>query len=397
MLTPLAAIAALRTVPLPLSSFFSSPFASCGRQPGSLKGTSAASVRELSLLGVAMLAGLISSPAARADAIATQQLSLLQQFNLIDLGSLATSSEIEGRAFVAGDESGQLSNIGFNNGLTASSDGYATLTVNGSVNGNINVQTGNVAIGGNLNGANLNGSSGTTSQVGGNLGNLNINGGTLQYSGAETGNVNANGGATVQQVANLSPGIASSTFDKLNTLSSTLDGLQANSTVTLANNTATFNAVANANGQAIFEVSSSVFAANQFQFNLNGASSAIINVDGGGSINADANFLGGAAQALAHELLWNFNSVSSLNVGAEFGGTILAIDAQVSNSASIDGTLVADGLTQSGELHSYDFLGTLPGGSGNPTNVPEPPTLAVLTVGLLGLIAVRRKSACLAS
>ena len=107
--------------------------------------------------------------------------------------------------------------------------------------------------------------------------------------------------------------------------------------------------------------------------------------------------MGGAAQALAHELLWNFNGVSSLNVGAEFGGTILAIDAQVSNSASIDGTLVADGLTQSGELHSYDFLGTLPDGSGNPTNVPEPPTLAVLTVGLLGFIAVRRKSACLAS
>jgi choice-of-anchor A domain-containing protein len=340
-------------------------------------------------LAALLLASAAFARPAQADAVAAQQLSLLQQFNLIDLGDLNTSSEVEGRMFVGGNESGQLSNVGFNNGLINSPAGYATLTVDGSLNGSANVQTGNVAIGGNLNSANLNNSGGTVSQVGGNVGNVNVNGGTLQYSGAKTGNVNANGGATVQQTGGLTPGIAASTFSTLKSLTSTLDALTANSSVTIANNTATFNAVANASGQAIFDITAAVFGAGQFQFNMNGATSAIINVDGASSITAAANFLGGQAQSLGHELLWNFNAAGSLNINAEFGGTILAPSALVANMSNIDGTLVAGQFNQSGEVHSYDYLGSLP--DGTPTAVPEPSALGLLGLGLLSMIALRRR------
>ena len=346
---------------------------------------------KLFAFGAALLAETALAHTAQADAVSMQQLSLLQQFNLVDLGDLNTNSEIEGRAFVGGNESGQLANIGFNNGLIASPNGYATLTVDGSLNGAANVQTGNVAIGGSLNSANLNNSSGTISQVGGNVGNVNFNGGTLQYSGTKTGNVNANGGAMLQQVSGLTPGIASNTFTTLKNLTGTLDSLAATSSVVLSAGTEIFNAVANASGQAIFSVTSAIFSAGQFQFNLNGASSVIINVDGNpGAINANANFLGGQAQSLGHMLLWNFNNLTSLNIGAEFGGTILAPSAQVTNSASVDGTLVAANFTQHGELHSYDYLGTLPDGGTGPLAVPEPSTLALLMLGLLSVFAMRK-------
>jgi choice-of-anchor A domain-containing protein len=343
------------------------------------------------MLAAAAISSVAASGRARADAISTQQLSLLDQFNLIDLGNLNTSSESEGRVFVGGNESGQLSNVGFNGGLTPSSAGYATLTVDGSINGSANVQSGGISVGGNVNGANLNGSSGTTSQVGGNANNINVNGGALQYGGSRSGG-NLNGGATAQHVTGLTPGIAAGTFQTLSNLTGTLDGLTGNSSVTVANNTATFNAVANAQGQAIFHIGSSVFSNGQFQFNLNGATSVIIDVDGATSLTSDANFLGGAAQNLAHDLIWNFNDISSLNIGAEFGGTILAPDAAVSNTASIDGSLLAGSFSQSGELHSYDYQGTLPDG-GTPSPVPEPSTIALFGTGLLGLVAIAKRRA----
>jgi choice-of-anchor A domain-containing protein len=340
---------------------------------------------------LAALATLAIARPALADAVSLQDVSLLDQFNLIDLGNLTTSSESEGRVFVAGNEYGQMSNVGFNGGLTPSAGGYATLTVDGTVYGSVNVQTGAITIGGSFGGGNLNNSAGTTSQVGGNVGNLTLNGGALQYGGSVLGNVNTNGGATTQKVPNLAPGVAASTFAALGNLQGTLEALSGNSTVTIANNTTTFNAVPNASGQAIFHITAAAFASGQFQFNANGATSVIIDVDGATSINANANFLGGAAQSLGHNLIWNFNSATSITVGAEFGGTILAPGANVTNYASIDGTLVAANFNQYGELHSYDFTGSLPDAGSPASAVPEPSAVALLAAGLIGMTFLRRR------
>jgi choice-of-anchor A domain-containing protein len=338
--------------------------------------------------GALLLVGTARAPAARAGAITGQQ--LLQQFNLVDLGNFYTSTEVEGRSFVGGSESGRLANVGFNNGLTSSSAGFATLTVNGSINGTVTVQNGGIAVIGNVNGANLNDSTGTTSQVGGNINNMTLNGGTLQYGGTMSGNINLNG-ATALHVPNLSSGIPLSTFAPLTALTGTLDQLTANSTVAIANNTATFNAVAGTNGQAVFRVDSSVFSAGQFQFNLNGATSVIINVDGATAITSNANFLGGAATSIADKMIWNFYGLATLNIDAEFGGTVLAPDAAVTNTTSIDGTLLAGSFNQSGELHSYSYAGDLPDGGTTPLVVPEPPLLPVLALGLVSLVALHRR------
>jgi choice-of-anchor A domain-containing protein len=346
-------------------------------------------------LGLAVfgVAGLAVAAPAHADVVSAQQLSLLDQFNLIVLGNLSASSDVEGRAFVGGNVSGN-----FTNGLTAgditpSPSGYNTLTVDGNIGGQVNINNGGFTVGGNATNINTNNSAGTISQAGGNIANINLNGGALQYGGA-SGNINLNGGATKTQVAGLSTNpLPVSTFAPLSALSLTLDGLAATSTAYVdGGNHAIFNAVAGANGQAVFDINASlaaqIFSAASFQFNLGTATSVIINVDDSGAIHDTTNFNGAA---IAQELLWNFVGTTSISFGTEFAGTVLATNANVTNNGPIDGTLVAANASLNGEIHSHPYDGTLPGGGGVP--VPEPASGAVIVVALGALAMVRRQRA----
>jgi choice-of-anchor A domain-containing protein len=327
---------------------------------------------------------------ARADALTAAQ--ILGQFNLVDYGTLSSSSEVEGRTFVGGDLTGS-STYGTR---TLPSSSYATLTVDGSV-ASANVNTGGVTIGNGITGSlnlNNNGGGSPVSLVGGTIsGNANFNGGSVTLANTPTGNVNYNGGATHTVQPGLAPTVPVSTFSSpITTLSTQLYGLTANSTITTSGNTATFNAVAGTNGVAVFSIAngSSFFSSiGQIQFNLNGATSVIVDVLGGGSITDQANFLGGSATGIAAETLWNFGAASNLAINAEFGGSILAENAAVTNSNSIDGTLVANSFTQNGEMHQYNYGGYLPPA----VAVPEPISAALFGVGVLGvgLVARRRR------
>ncbi len=66
---------------------------------------------------------------------------------------------------------------------------------------------------------------------------------------------------------------------------------------------------------------------------------------------------------------------------------MLAPDARVTNNNQIDGALVAQQWTGSGELHDVPFTGTVPG---DPTAVPEPGSIAMLASGVLALSLLRR-------
>lgn len=343
-------------------------------------------------LGVVAITGLALAKPAHADAISAQQLSLLDQFNLIVLGNIAGSADVEGRAFAGGNVSGS-----FTNGLTPgdvnpSPAGYNTLTVDGNVSGTININNGGFTVGGNAANINANSSAGTVNQVGGSVANISLNGGSLQYGGSASGNFNLNGGATKTQVAGLSTNpLPVNTFATLSTLSLTLNGLTPTSTAAVNGNVAVFNAVAGANGQAVFDISASlaaqIFSAASFQFNLGTATSAIINVDDAGSITDTTNFNG---TAISQDLLWNFVGATSINFDTEFAGTVLATTANVTNSGPIDGTLVAANATLNGEVHSHPFDGTLPDGG---VPVPEPASGALIVVGLGALAMLRRQRA----
>jgi hypothetical protein len=82
--------------------------------------------------------------------------------------------------------------------------------------------------------------------------------------------------------------------------------------------------------------------------------------------------------------LWNFVDATELNLASQFGGSILALNAAVTNSNNIEGTLAAKSLTQYGEIHSQ------PTNFVPPAAVPVPAALPLFLSGLIGFFSLRR-------
>ncbi|WP_414713307.1 choice-of-anchor A family protein [Sphingopyxis sp.] len=328
----------------------------------------------------------------------------LREWNLVVLGNLDSSSEVEGRTFVGGNLTGNSSNYGIR--ATTSPNGQPGLTVVGNVNGghkNLNNGSGAV-VGGNVtSGFNLNGPNQTV-KVGGTINNANVNQNTV-LSNLDRSDPGFGLGLQ-QQKAELKSSMGSLSFD--------MGTLTANSQLSVQGNRGTFNAQPNAQGLAVFNITAAdLDKIGEIQFNLNGADTAIVNVSGR-TVNLNDNFLGGTNN-LGERVIWNFPEAEDLKVTTAWGGSVLAPLADAETRNYIQGSAVFGNLKQNGEMHIGTFKGgyvtpptggTSTGGdsstggsssggssSGGAVPVPEPGMFGLFGLGVGGLILWRRRRA----
>ncbi len=319
-------------------------------------------------LRFAALAGLILSPLPANAATVVTGVDALKEWNLIVLGDLTSSSEVEGRTFVGGNLSGNSSNYQIRT-PAASSNGWSGLTVVGNVTGgtkNLNNGAGAV-VGGNVtSGFNLNGPAQTV-KVGGTIQNTNKNNNTILINQAAT------------------PGFTSELIDQKNALTSSMYDLSTayatlapNALVSIASNRATFNAMPGTNGVAVYSLTAADLGTfGEINFNLNGASTVIVNVSGT-NITLNDNFLG-SSQYLGEKVIWNFADATTLNLSTAWKGSVLAPKAAGTIGNYIEGSAVFGSLIQNGEIH----LNTYSGGFTPPIapGVPEPATWTMMIFG----------------
>ncbi|MES2257751.1 MAG: collagen-binding domain-containing protein [Pseudomonadota bacterium] len=334
------------------------------------------------VLSFTAAAAFLLCGAAQATPLNTSQ--ILTQFNTVVLGNATSSSHTDGRTYVGGTLSG--GDYVQHPEQTAASN-YAGLTVRGAAS-NVHVNGLGAVVGGKLSGSIVN--SGSAVVKGGAQGDT-FNG-AAYVEGTASGNFNGGKASTLSTLMQTNLDAAGSTdFGTiLNTLSDQLKMLTSTgSSVTFDGNRAIFNAVVNANGLAVFDLSAIdtvLFGKSEFQFNLNGARTVVLNTDIK-NVSIGANFLGGAAQNYGKQLLWNFYDATDITLNSQWGGSLLATDAYLTNNQNIEGGVFVNSLRQQGEIHSQAFSGTLPSAS---SAVPEPGSTALVLAGL-GLIGFMRR------
>jgi choice-of-anchor A domain-containing protein len=380
------------------------------------------SVRSLFAFGGAtVLAFGLSLPlttAAQAESLTA--IDIVNTYNLVVFGDLNSNSEIEGKTFVQGDIVGNGSSR--YNIKDIPNNAAPGLTVGGSIKANVTVNGKGLVVGGDITGpvtVNENGNGNGDVRVGGNVtssatanfngnGNFYIKGsvGTAGHNGSVIANggsiyaggtvhsgssATANGGGSLNTSSsvptNPQPDIqaqATAMHQTLSSYSSYLNSLAPDSSISVVGGTATFNAMAGSNGVAVFDITdpSQVFSAGQFQFSLgDGVTSIIINVSGAldNLINISANFLGGLATTLAKNTIWNFTDATNIDIQKQFGGTILALLANVQTEGNIEGSLIAKSVTQNAEIHAHDDITGV-------AQTPVPASLPLFVAAIGGLV-----------
>lgn len=318
---------------------------------------------------------LSSTPAL---ALPLTALETLQQFNLVVLQNANSTSHVDGRTYVGGAVNG---GIYASHSSAMTNSNYAGLTVGGSAS-NLQVNNNGAVVGGSISNFTVNQGQ---SAVMGAAANGNFNGSA--YVAGAAANVNFNGGGRVNApTATMQTGInasGSTNFGQvMDTLSNQLSLLASTgSSVIINGNKATFNAVADANGLAVFDltqIDTQLFSLGEFQFNLGNALTVLFNTDNT-DYNFSTNFLGGSAALLGTKAIWNFYNAQNITINNQFGGVILATDAALTNKQNIEGTVIVESLNQQGEIHYQKFGGSLP----QTSQVPEPSILLLVALALV--------------
>ncbi|RZT04126.1 PEP-CTERM protein-sorting domain-containing protein/choice-of-anchor A domain-containing protein [Duganella sp. CF402] len=343
-----------------------------------------------------MLAGSVQAATAPAPLTALQT---LQQFNTVVLTNVKSDSHIDGRTWIGGSLTGNNSPVFDMHPGDVPASNYAGLTVMGvgvapggyAVN-NAQVTDNGTVVYGNTSKLGINNGH---SAIYGNTDSTDFNGSGSYYVSGTAGSGNhgvtqitaSTFAGSVQETNSLAAG-STNFAGVLGGLSSQLKSLASTgSTVSIVGEQANFTAVVK-NGVAVFDltaIDTQLFSntVKRFSFSgLDGATSVIFNTDITSATLAD-DFLGGAAPNYGAKMIWNFYNATSLTVQNQFGGSILATKATLTNNQNIEGGVYVNALDQHAEIHLRAYTGTLP--------VPEPETYAMLLagLGLIGFMARR--------
>ncbi|MEQ8384051.1 MAG: PEP-CTERM sorting domain-containing protein [Coleofasciculus sp. A1-SPW-01] len=218
-------------------------------------------------------------------------------------------------------------------------------------------------------------------------GDVLVVGGDLTYA---SGNQISGGDAIVGGTANLSPGLnikdgelkleePSIDFDAAEQFyknySAQLGGLNANGETNVAYNNITLGGVGS--GRNVFNLDASDLsnASSLNITNVNADSTILVNVIGDSisAKNFQIMFDGTADKSFASNVLWNLPDATYLtSEGFSWIGSVLAPMAHYDfNNGHIDGQLITQSVSGSGEYHNIGFDGDLP----EPESVPEPLTI----------------------
>ncbi len=383
------------------------------------------------------LAALASAAPAAAAGDAAAGLQAMRELNLIVLGDWQAGQDVEGKTFIGGNASGNSTSLGIGNSSQRAADStrrtltiagnnsISSINLNNGPNGptpqgqpqtrvatnpgvliggnskaiNLNAQGSSLDVGGNLEG-NYNVGNGQTFTIGGNVTNGGINGqtgATVRVGGTISGNVNANG-ASIQQNQGIgfnNAATAAAAAAELATLSANLGALSSGlaalviasnpSSITIQGSKATFNAVDNGAGFALFNVDASIFTKTEFDYNFTTNGPVIINVFDPTQtvLTYGANPIGGNNASRNTQVIWNFVNATRVDFTRMVHGSVIALNALVTNTTPIEGSVAVGSFNQSGEVH----LGTYAGFESFLTVVPEPAIWAQLIAGF-GLVGV---------
>jgi choice-of-anchor A domain-containing protein len=386
---------------------------------------------------IAALALLLAGRPASATPYDTLQ-SIAGTYNVFLLGNLGTASapytaDSQGPVAVAG-------NAYFNNvGVDTNSAGSAALIVGGNLSQTGGADGGNVFVGGNASisgGGGINNLTvgGSLTQSGGNLsGNVFVGGaaanlsggvtisGSLSVTGANSSlNASSNGGSSPSNIyvtastqvndpsywttpkTSGGPTTPTAPLDvfgsatDIQNASTALAAAAATQTVNFSGGT--LNITLTGNGSNIIDLNVPN-GTNITGINITNAAGVtptgvIINVNGN-----NLSFSGGFSSSLgASQVLFNFSNATTVALsGIGFNASLLAPLATVNfSSGDIDGALIANNFTGTAQFNSdggfNDPLPTYaaPGGSQLATT-PEPASLAIFGVGLIGLALIARR------